>query len=64
MPSSQSPIFISILFYFLVFLGFELRVSNLLAGTLPLEPLRQPFFVLVIFETRSLELFVVADFES
>jgi hypothetical protein len=42
-----------------VVLRFELKVSH----ALPFEPHCQPFFVLGIFETGSLELFARAGFE-
>jgi hypothetical protein len=47
----------SISTFFFSVLGFEFRVSRLLGGVLPLEPLHQPFFVMGIFEIGSCELF-------
>jgi hypothetical protein len=49
-------------FFFLAVLGFELRASWLLVS-LPLEPLHQPFILLVIFVMGSHELFARTGFE-
>jgi hypothetical protein len=56
---------IVIIIIILVVLGFELRASHL-PGRHPtlLKPVRQPFFVLGIFEIRSLKLFAQAGFEQ
>jgi hypothetical protein len=46
--------------YIIAVLGLN---SGLHAGTLPLQPLRQSFFMLGLFEIGSHELFVQAGFK-
>jgi hypothetical protein len=55
--------FLLLFWVVLMVLGFELRASHLLASCLPLEPLHQSFYVLIIFEIGSRELFAQVGFE-
>jgi hypothetical protein len=59
-----APVFVfmnknSLNIFLVVILGFQLRASQLL-NVLPLEPPCKPFFVLIVFELGSLELFAWA----